>query len=368
MSSQDRSPDTLLAERVARHLTDHLDATPAPPADLDAVRRRGRAARGRRRVSSLVAVAAVGLGAAALVATAPWQDDPAGRPDGPDLAIGALDLSGGLRAYGSPDGRLSLGGRTVDLEQAEDLDTDAAATAYGVVFFDRGRPHLLGEDGTAEPLVAGLPAAPRDFHPTAKTDAVEPRVAWVVMEDGDARLQVYDLERREVVASDEVPCGEEDCSDVVVDGIDSGVVFVRNAEATWVWSIEERTFTELAGPATRVADVRNRVLLYDGPRPTLPLSAWRYVAGAVDAQLTFDGRHVLDWSATLQPTGGGRPVVLDVPRDVIFFTFDTDGSVLAATTGSPARFYDCVVPSGRCEQIGEMEMVGGDPLFMGNDM
>jgi hypothetical protein len=363
------APDSQLAERVARGLAQHLGAARVPAPDLGAVRSRGRAIRTRRRLATTGALAAVGVVAAGLAVTLPW--DGATGPDRQPVSVGALDLSEGLRAYADPGGVISLGGRELPadvLEGIDGLDTDAAATPYGVVFFDRGRPQLLGEDGTVEPLVDGLAAAPADFHPTAKADAVEPWVAWVVLEEDGAQLQVYDLERRRVVASDDVTCGAADCSDVVVDGIDSGTVFVRTSEATWMWSIEEGTYVELAGPRTRVADVRNRVVLHSGPAPTLPLSAWRYVKGAVDAQLSFDGRHVLSWSATLEPTGPGEPLVLDVPKGTIFYTFDTDGSVLAATLGPTARFFDCVLPSGRCQPIGELEVTGGDPMFMGDDM
>jgi hypothetical protein len=363
------APDSQLPERVARGLAQHLDATSVPPPDLGAVRSRGRAARTRRRLVATGALAAVGVVAAGLADTYPWGDerDAAREP----IFVGRLDLSEGLRAYAEPGGVTSLGGRELPadvLEGIDGLDTDAVATPYGVVFFDRGRPHLLGEDGTVELLVDGLAPAPDDFRPTAKADAVEPWVAWVVLEEDGAHLQVYDLERRRTVATDDVTCGAEDCSDVVVEGVDSGTVFLRTSEATWMWSVEEGTFTELAGPRTRVADVRNRVVLFTGPAPTLPLSAWRYLRGPIDAQLSFDGHHVLSWSATLEPTGEDEPLVLDVPKGTLFFTFDTDGSVLAATLGPTARFFDCALPSGTCEPLGELETTGGDPVFMGNDM
>ena len=363
--------DTDLERLVEQHLGQHLDTVMVPSADLDAVERRGRALRSRRRVAGVGAAAAAALVVGTAVAVSPWSTSPggAGGTDRqPEISVGQLDLSQGLRAHGSPDGRLSLGGRLVEAEQAEYLDTDAAATSYGVVFFDRGRPQLLGADGTVEPLVEGLPAAPGGFHPTAKADAREPWVAWVVLDEEGARLQVYDLEQREVVASDAIGCGTDDCSDVVVDGLDSGTVFVRNAEGTWMWSVEGRRYGKIAGPKTRVADVRNRVVLYDGPPITLPLSAWRFIPGPIDGELSFDGEHLLYWSPRLEPTAGGKPVTLDVPDDALFFTFDTDGSVLVATTGDSARFFDCELPSGRCASLGEMEMVGGDPMFMGNDM
>ena len=30
--------------------------------------------------------------------------------------------------------------------------------------------------------------------------------------------------------------------------------------------------------------------------------------------------------------------------------------------------YDCVVPSGACVEIDSFEAIGGDPVFIGNDM
>ena len=48
-------------------------------------------------------------------------------------------------------------------------------------------------------------------------------------------------------------------------------------------------------------------------------------------------------------------------RKATFFAVDTDGSILAATAGNPAHFYDCEVPSGRCDDLGSLKMTGGDP-------
>jgi hypothetical protein len=42
--------------------------------------------------------------------------------------------------------------------------------------------------------------------------------------------------------------------------------------------------------------------------------------------------------------------------------------VLAATTGDPAVFFDCELPSGTCDEIGRMRVTGGDPMFIGDDM
>ena len=56
----------------------------------------------------------------------------------------------------------------------------------------------------------------------------------------------------------------------------------------------------------------------------------------------------------------------------IFFTVDTDGSVLAATLKKypHARVYDCEVPSGRVRRstLDVPATDGGDPSFIGTDM
>ena len=53
-----------------------------------------------------------------------------------------------------------------------------------------------------------------------------------------------------------------------------------------------------------------------------------------------------------------------------WFTFDTDGSVLAAVGGGDqhSTVYDCQLPSGACERIGSVTTKSGDPMFIGNDM
>jgi hypothetical protein len=93
------------------------------------------------------------------------------------------------------------------------------------------------------------------------------------------------------------------------------------------------------------------------------------VPGPVDGELTFDGEHVLSWSDELEPTtDGGTPLVLDLPEPATFFTMDTDGSVLAATVENPSTVFDCELPSGACEVVGEMSTDSGDPMFVGDDM
>ncbi len=355
-------------------LEQRIDAIPPGTGDLVRGRSAGRRRRGRRRAAlgSAAAAAVVLVGGTAAVVL----DD---GPQGWDVAsvragyasLGALDFSEGVRAYGDPGGLVYLGGREFPAEDLEWLDTDAVATSSGIVFFDDGRPVLLDGSGDFTELVVGpLDRAP-GFHPTAKAEAAEPVVAWATLRDGQATITVRDLATGEDVASVEPDCGR--CDGLVIDGLDGGVVFVRDRSGTRTWDSATGEWSDFAGPATRVADVRNGVVLYDGPAPTDP-GDWRLVAGAIDAQLSYDGGHVLSWSSTLEPTTpGGTPVVLEqgpAGGGLGFWTFDTDGSVLVMTAKRYPVFtaYDCVLPSGACEKVGVLEPTGGDPVFIGNDM
>jgi hypothetical protein len=291
----------------------------------------------------------------------------------PSIATGPMDLSHGLRAYGDPGGQVRMGGRSFPAKDMEWLDTDAAATSAGIVFFQDGRPFLLDETGRPTSLWDGPVDDPKGWHPTAKNDASGDAVAFAVRNGDRLRVVVRNLATTATVSLP-VDCdGPSGCDKLVVDGIDSGTVFVRTAAGTFTWRYAAGKggdeLAPFAGRRTRVADVRSRTVLYDGPRPEVTLEGWTYVAGAIDAQLTFDGAHVLYWSPDLEPVDpAGRTIHLDLPDDAQFFTVDTDGSILAATTGDPARFFDCEVPSGACEPIGDLQMTGGDPLFIGNDM
>ncbi len=282
-------------------------------------------------------------------------------------SVGPLDLSGGLRAYADPGYRVHLGGRSFPAGQIEAIDTDAAATAYGVVSYLGGRPVLLDQSGETRPLEAE--AEPSSFSPTAKADAGGGDVAYGAVLDGEPTVVVRDLATQEVVGRRVVD------PDTVIDALDGGRVALRGAAGTALWDTASGDVLALGGPRTRVADLRDGVLLYDGPRPSGPGAAGlrRLVPGAIDSQLTFDGEHVLSWSSTLRPTGDERPIVLDegpaTPREgYAFWTIDTDGSVLVAVPGSPATVYDCEVPSGACERLGPLTTRGGDPAFIGNDM
>ena len=336
-------------------LHDELDALAVPPGDLGRVRAAGTRVR-RRRVATGVAAAVLAVG----VVVAGF----AGHGSGPQQSrgidpIGRLDLSHGLRAYADPGRVVHLGDRAIAAPLLDDLDTSAVATPYGVLYYDNGRPALLDESGEVNGLEEG--AGPVDGSPTAKVDAQRPWVAYATSRDGDQQVVVRDLSSGEVVARRVID------GKTVIDALDDGVVFLRTPDGTSTWDTQTGELEELAGRRTSVADVRNGVVLYDGPEPTGPAAAsYRLVPGAIDAQLTYDGAHILYWSNMLEPTDGGEPIVLD--QKAAFFAVDTDGSILAATSGNPARFYDCEVPSGRCTDLGSLEMTGGDPMFIGTDM
>jgi hypothetical protein len=355
-------------------LTSHLDATVAPPADLPAVLRRGRRLRRRRTavVTSAAAVAALAGGGLALSTRGPATPD----PDLPTFAAtGQAEVRSGLRAYAMPGRELHMADRTFPADALDFLDTDAAATPEGIVSYDRGLPVLLEPSGSTVLLDVGPTDQPGGFHPTAKADAEGVHVAYALIRDESVTVKVSDLDQRTVVATARVPCREA-CSSTVIDGLDSGTVFVRDHEGTLMWDYRTDQWSHLAGPRTRVADVRNRVVLYAGSAPGSPVEGWRYVPGAVDAQLSYDGSHVLDWSAVLQPTRpGGTPWILDkgpTKPGYAFFTFDTDGSVLVAVgpahSGGDFAVYDCPLPSGRCDALDPLAPGSGDPMFVGDDM
>ena len=346
-----------------------------PPGDLDRVRSTGRRIRRRRRavVGSAAAALVLAGGTAVLVV---GDGAPGGEDTAPDqtryASLGALDFSEGVRAYGDPGVTIYLGGREFPADDLEWLDTDAVATSYGIVFYDRGRPMLLDGAGDYTRLVEGPLDRAGRFHPTAKAEATEPVVAWATVPAGRVTITVHNLTTGADIASVEPDCGR--CDDLVIEAIDGGVVFVRDRSGTRTWDSSTGDWSDFAGPGTRVADVRNGVVLYDGPAPT-DAGDWRLVAGAVDSQLSFDGGHVLTWSSTLEPTTpDGEPIVLEQGpaggKGFGWWTIDTDGSVLVATGKKYPKFtvYDCVLPSGACDELGSLTTTSGDPMFIGNDM
>lgn len=357
-------------------LVERIDAAEPPPGDLARILHDGAAIRRRRRT---VATGTVGLalvvGAGSLGFATMSDDGSGGGVDTSGYAsLGALDFSHGVRAYADPGYEIHLGGRTFPADDLAWLDTDAVATPHGIVFFDAGRPVLLRETGDVVSLDDTAQEAPGGFHPTAKADADGDVVSWATWSEDVATITVRDMATGADLATTDVECGDAACTDVVVDGIDGGVVFVRDADGTRTWDIATEEWSDFAGPKTRVASARNGVVLYDGPAPTTP-GEWELVPGAIDAELSFDGRHVLYWSSTLEPVDAGdRPIVIEQgPADGKGFgwwTFDTDGSVLVATGKDYGDFtvYDCEVPSGTCTALGPLDPKGGDPMFIGNDM
>jgi len=377
-----------LEEQLRRSIADRLDQVVASP-DLPAVVARGRARRRLRWAGAAMAsTLALGAGAFAVQSLAGSGSVPAGADPRPEefAPVGQLDFTEGLRAYMSPDpdGELWLGGRSFPVGSLEHIDTDATATPYGMLYFDRDqRAHLLREDGTDTPLAAAPETPSQDFHPSSKADARLPLVAWTEHGESAVTVRLYDLRAEDAVDSIVVACTPATCADVSVDAVDQGLVFVATAKGTYVWDPGaggETRWTLLGGPGTRVADARDKRILYTGPTPTPtpdgPIdSSWSFTKGAIDAQLSFDGSHVLYWSTRLEPTTqDGEPIQLDVRAgDLVWVTFDTDGSVLVAvpdagSRGMTSTVSDCEMPSGLCTELGEVKTENGDPVFIGNDM
>ncbi|WP_107767761.1 hypothetical protein [Nocardioides terrigena] len=352
-------------------LADRLDRVTPPPGDLVAVVRDGRRIRNRRRAVAAGAVAAaLVVGGLAVTQLVGPSDQRAGKGDvATDPVVGAAD---GLRAYADPGGDLRYGGLRVPTSQVPGFDTDAAATPEGIVYYDAGFPELFGLDGKIHSLVPGPVDGRADFHPTVKADSTSSRVAVAIERDGVPRIYVVDTEAVAVVDAINVVC---DSCDVVIDAFDDGAVFFRDGNGTSVWDLDGNFGRPFAGPGTRIADVRNGVVLYDGdvpePEPGVGQRDYTYVPGAIDSQLTHDGAHVLAWSSTLAPTGAGDPLRLSVTEEegATNWTVDTDGSVLVASrAGSATKVSDCDPVTGACDEVEVLEVSGGDLGFLGNDM
>ena len=356
----------------------HLDALDVPPAPLGPVVASGRRRQRRRRAVVGISVTAV-LAAVAVSGVTLVLRDSGGR--GMDdtsqyASLGPLDFSQGARAYADPGRELHLAGRTFPYGDVDYLDTDAVATSYGVVFFDHGRPMLLGTDGEVDALVDGPLDNPKDFHPTAKADSRNPWVVFATRRGNTTTLTVRDLSTEREVASTTIDC--IGCTDLVIDAFDDGVVYLRTDQLIRAWRIDADQDADqwetVADGGTRIADVRNGVMLYDG-KPPADLGLTR-VEAPVDATLTFDGKYVLDWSSRLRSIDGSPDLVLEEgptgnKGGLAFWAIDSDGSVLVARTdGQYPNFlvYDCEVPSGACEELGPLKTTGGDPLFIGVDM
>ncbi len=356
----------------------HLDAVDVPPAPLGLVVTKGRRRHRRRRTVIGTSVTAVLAAVAASGAVLVMSDDEGRVADGSQYAsLGALDFSHGARAYADPGKELHLAGRTFPYGDVEYLDTDAVATSYGVVFFDHGRPMLLGSDGEVSALVEGPVEAADGFHPTAKLDSANPWVAYATRHDTTTTLTVHDLETGTDVASTTIDCGS--CTNLVIEAFDHGVVYLRVDQRTQTWDTDTDRWRTISEGGTRIADVRNFVMLYDGKRPTLygpdyrgPYQ-WILVKAPIDATLTFDGKYVLSWSSRLRSTDAGPDLILGKGpmKGLGFWAIDSDGSVLVADPDGKFpnyTVYDCEVPSGACEELGPLHTTGGDPLFIGADM
>jgi hypothetical protein len=378
-----------MSKDIREILAAHLNDVDPPESDLTAVKHQGRALRRRRTggivTASILAVTAVGLTASQLVSGGGHgggKGDPLVSSHHHYVTLAAFNVTQGLRAFADPatTGLIHLGDRSYPRKDMDYLDTDASATPYGMVFFDKDqKPRLLGSDGKVVALGDGPSAPLKGFHPSSKMDSQRPLVAWTENHGSLVRVVVYNLSSRSTVSTRDVPCSPKDCSKIKVDGLDDGVAFVRAPDGTYIWRVDGNTWTQLGGPKLRVADVRNGTILWADQAPTMPHGTWRFVEGKIDAQLTFDGKNVLYWSNRLAPTTpGGKTIQLSAgATDSGWYTFDTDGSVLVAveTNGNSqpssvvkADVFDCAIPSGSCTKIGAISTEGGDPEFIGDDM
>ena len=368
-----------LEDQLTRTITERVAAVSPPMPDLSDVVTRGRGMRRRRTGAALVAVGVLAVGGAVAL---PEASELAAPEPERFASVGPLDYSEGLRAFASPDadGEVSLGGRSFPIEDMGYLDTEATATQHGLVFFDgAAQAHLLAQDGTDQTLAPAPSEHDGSFRPSAKADARLPLVAFTQPDADGVTVRLHELDTGRTVDTTLVPCAGlfSSCEDVRVDGVDRGLVFVRTGDGTFVWDPGSRgqdRWTLLGDGDFRVADVRNGRVLWSGAAPTpardSPVAQWEFTQGEIDAELSYDGRHILYWSSTLKPTEpGGRSIRLDV-QDAIWFTFDTDGSVLAAANGRGQRspVFDCKLPTGACEPIGSVSTKSGDPMFIGNDM
>lgn len=367
-----------LEDRLSVVINERVHHAPQPLPDLAEARMRGRRLRRRRQATGLTAMVVAMVAAAGVVLQAP--EYLSSQPEKPAV-VGHLDYSEGLRAFASPDddGEVWIGGRSFPVEDMGYLDTDATATPFGMVFFDsRMQAHLLTEDGTQAALAPVPTEDASTFRPSAKADAQRPLVAFTQPASDGVSVLLRDLQRGRTTSTIDVPCDGAACADVRIEGVDRGLVFVRTGQGTYVWDAAAGGADGLSLLGTgdfRVADVRNGRILWAGappaPAPQSPVSDWDFMRGQIDAELSHDGRHILYWSSTLKPVDPeGRSIRLQA-KGASWFTFDTDGSVLAAVNHGPdmrSSIYDCELVSGGCERVGSISTRSGDPVFIGNDM
>jgi hypothetical protein len=371
-----------LEDAVVRAIHDKSAAVTPPDVELEAIRRRARPRLYARNAG--IGLAAGTLVAGGIVVTAALSGEPeATQP----ASVGQLDFAGGLRAFVDFDKQqIHLGGGVFPIDEAEGLDTSGAATPWGAVYFTgRQEVRLLTEQGEQTVLAPEAGSPPDGFHPSSAFDAGLPLVAWATGTDDAATVRLYDLASQRVAETAELPCdgGPIDSCDVTVVAVDQGLVFVRASTGSFVWEPgaddPARAWTQLTGPDLGIVDVRNKTIMIEQApgrlTPGGPVDAgWGIVRAPIDAQLSYDGRHILYWSTTLEPVDAGDdPIRLDVPRDpsLVFVTFDSDGSVLVATPTKPwpdSVYFDCELATGQCEEIGRIQTISGDPMFLGNDM
>ncbi|WP_193604484.1 hypothetical protein [Nocardioides dongkuii] len=357
-------------------LDQRLGAVVPPPGDLGRAQREGSRIRRRRRAligtgSSAVLIAATVL--AVVLAPATRSPEYTVDPLGPN---GAAD---GLRAFVDRNGSITVGGRSFPQGEMGDLTSEARATPYGVGFYADGVPMFLdrtGERSKLEPEAGGS-----DFMPEMEVDSRAPLLAYGATVGGRYRVVVRDVSTGERVAYLDLGTRRTE-----IDAFDDGVVFLRDRRGSTAWdtstgrqlALHRDCATSLDCRSSRVIDVRNGVLLYYGARPDGPgAAAYRLVEGAqIEARLTYSGAHLLRWSSRLKPTtSGDAPVVLDrgttaLRRPEGQWGIDTDGSVLVAVWEDGVTIYDCEVPAGRCDRIGQADSteIGSKiPLLVGSD-
>lgn len=380
-------------EAIADAMRDKLHNVAPPPLDVEALTRRGKRRVAARRAGVAVAAAVVTLG---LVGGVVQLAGHVRQYGGVAVAGDPRVPAEGLRVYMDP-GRpeIHIAGKTVPfkLERREifggnwsytgwDLDTEAAATPYGVVYFGKGdRPLLIDADGVQTPLAPAPKKRDTKFHPSVQFDAVRPLVVWSERDGGKVFIRLYDLKAGEFVGRRVIDCeSDQSCRKTRVEAIDQGLVFVRTADGNHVWNPEvrgEASWTYLGG--SRIADVRDKVILMTGAPPARPAEGpigddWSFAKGEIEARLSFDGRWKLHRSARLEPVNDeDEPIVLKVPHAEHVF-FDTDGSVLVAvletarSTSADYAMYDCELQSRSCSALGDLNVKGGDPLFVGTDL
>ena len=160
---------TFTAEDLRVAISAEVESVAPPVPDLGAVHRRVKRRRPRQVGVGVLVAASLAVGGFALARQTPDVVDRSQRYGFSDS--GPLDLTQGARAYAADGKTLHVGGRTYAWPSSVGLDTEAAATAYGLVFpGDRGIPQLLGADGD----VVALDDGPRPSRTMSSTRPSRP--------------------------------------------------------------------------------------------------------------------------------------------------------------------------------------------------